>query len=68
MIYILRKARAIGLAAITSFAILAVGQGLWGVMAIANVKLTPAVPWAAVLMPLVLAALGPVDEVDSQIT
>jgi membrane protease YdiL (CAAX protease family) len=57
MIYILRKARAIGLAAITSFAILAVGQGLWGVMAIANVKLTPAVPWAAVLMPLVLAAL-----------
>lgn len=41
-----------------SFAITAIGQGLWGVMAIVNVKLTPALPWAAIVMPLVLAALG----------
>jgi membrane protease YdiL (CAAX protease family) len=41
-----------------SFAITAIGQGLWGAMASANVKLTPALPWAAVVMPVVLAGLG----------
>ncbi len=40
-----------------AFAITALGQGLWGVMVMANVKLTPAIPWAALLMPLVLAAM-----------
>ena len=47
----------IGLAGLTAFAITAVGQTLWGVMAIANVKLTPAFPWAALVMPFVLASL-----------
>lgn len=41
-----------------SFAITAIGQGLWGVMAIVNVKLTPALPWSAIAMPVVLAGLG----------
>ena len=41
-----------------SFAITAIGQGVWGVMAIVNVRLTPAVPWAAVIMPVILAGLG----------
>ncbi|MFI4974261.1 MAG: CPBP family intramembrane glutamic endopeptidase [Caulobacterales bacterium] len=45
------------LAFAASFAITAIGQGLWGVMVMANVKLTPALPWAAVIMPPVLAAL-----------
>ena len=47
----------IALAALIALAITAVGQGVWGVMAIANVKLTPAFPWAALVMPFVLAAL-----------
>jgi membrane protease YdiL (CAAX protease family) len=47
----------IGLAGLSAFAITAVGQTLWGVMAIANVKLTPAFPWAALVMPFVLAGL-----------
>lgn len=41
-----------------SFAITAIGQGLWGALAIANLKLTPAIPWAAVLMPAILAGLA----------
>jgi membrane protease YdiL (CAAX protease family) len=47
----------IALAAITAFAITAIGQGLWGVMAMVNVALTPAIPWAAPVMALVLAGL-----------
>lgn len=47
----------IALAALVALAITAVGQGLWGVMAIANVKLTPAIPWSALVMPLILAAM-----------
>ena len=47
----------IGLAGLAAFAITAVGQTLWGLMVIANVKLTPAFPWAALVMPFVLAAL-----------
>jgi membrane protease YdiL (CAAX protease family) len=45
-------------ALVVSFAITAIGQGIWGVMAIANVKLTPALPWSAIVMPVVLAGLG----------
>jgi membrane protease YdiL (CAAX protease family) len=45
-------------ALVASFAITAIGQGVWGAMAIANVKLTPALPWSAVIMPVVLAGLG----------
>jgi len=47
----------IALAALTALGITAVGQGLWGVMAIVNVALTPAIPWAAPVMALVLAGL-----------
>jgi hypothetical protein len=42
----------IALAAFTAFAITAVGQGLWGVMAIVNVAVSPAIPWAAPVMAL----------------
>jgi membrane protease YdiL (CAAX protease family) len=41
-----------------AFAITAIGQGLWGAMAIANVRLTPAIPWAPALMPFVLIGLA----------
>lgn len=54
----LKQTGAVLAALALSFAITAIGQGLWGVMAIVNVKLTPALPWAAIVMPLVLAALG----------
>jgi membrane protease YdiL (CAAX protease family) len=56
-----QTARNVGLFAMAgaaAFAITAVGQGLWGVMVMANVKLTPSVPWAALVMPLVLAGLA----------
>jgi membrane protease YdiL (CAAX protease family) len=52
-----RRAGLIGLATVTAFAIVLIGQTLWGVLAIANVKLTPAIPWSAAVMPIVLAAL-----------
>ncbi len=52
-----KRAGLVALATLIAFSILLVGQTLWGVMAIANVKLTPAVPWAAMVMPFVLAAL-----------
>jgi membrane protease YdiL (CAAX protease family) len=47
----------IALAALAALAITAVGQGLWGVMALVNVALSPAIPWAAPVMVLVLAGL-----------
>jgi len=52
-----KRAGLIGLATVTAFAIVLVGQTLWGVMAMVNVKLTPAFPWSAAAMPFVLAAL-----------
>lgn len=55
---LLNQAGAVAAALVVSFAITAIGQGLWGVMAIVNVKLTPALPWAAIVMPFVLAGLG----------
>jgi membrane protease YdiL (CAAX protease family) len=45
-------------AGLAAFAITAVGQTLWGALVMANVKLTPSVPWAALAMPFVLAALA----------
>jgi membrane protease YdiL (CAAX protease family) len=54
---LITRIRTIGLATLAAFAITLIGQTLWGVMAMVNVKLTPALPWAAVAMPLVLAAL-----------
>src|SRR3974390_375144 len=49
---------AVGMAGFVAFAITAVGQGLWGVMVMANLKFTPAVPWAAMVMPLILLAMA----------
>ena len=44
-------------AALIAFAITACGQGLWGLLVIANLATTPALPWAAGLMVGVLAAM-----------
>jgi hypothetical protein len=57
MIKLAKQAGVVVVALAASFAITAIGQGIWGVMAIVNVKLTPAVPWAAVVMPVILAGL-----------
>lgn len=57
MTKLLNQAGVIVAALVVAFAITAVGQALWGVMAIANVKLTPAVPWSALAMPVILAGL-----------
>ena len=55
---LLRRSSVIAIALLISLAITAVGQGLWGVMAIANVRLTPDLPWAALVMPFILLALA----------
>jgi membrane protease YdiL (CAAX protease family) len=55
---LLKQTGAVAAALGVSFAITAIGQGLWGVMAIVNVRLTPALPWSAIVMPVVLAGLG----------
>lgn len=57
MTSILRKSGAILLALLVAFAILVVGQDLWGVLIAANIKLTPALPWSALVMPAILAGL-----------
>src|SRR5271155_4480308 len=44
-------------AAIIALAITAYGQGLWGLLAIANLRVHPEFPWAAILMAFLLAAL-----------
>jgi len=55
-------AKTVALAAAAAVAITAVGQGIWGALAIANVRLSPAIPWAPAVMllvlPLMLALLG----------
>jgi|SRR5579871_3790471 len=48
----------VALAAVVALAITAVGQGLWGVMTIVNLKSSPAIPWAAMVMAPILAALA----------
>jgi membrane protease YdiL (CAAX protease family) len=48
---------AFAIAAAISVAVVAVGQGVWGVMAMINLKVSPAIPWAAPLMALILAGL-----------
>ncbi len=45
-------------ALVVSFAVTAVGQGVWSAMAIANIKLTPTIPWSALAMPVILAGLA----------
>ena len=57
MLKLFKQAGVAAAALVVAFAITAIGQGLWGALAIANVKLTPAVPWSAAVMPLVLAGL-----------
>jgi len=47
------RARALMSATLVAFAITGVGQGLWGGLVIANLRTTPGLPWA----PLVMAGL-----------
>lgn len=54
---LLNQTGAFGLAAAVAFAITFVGQTVWGVMAIVNLKLDPAIPWAAGVMAAILAGL-----------
>jgi len=54
---VLRRINIVLVATLAAFAIVLVGQTLWGAMAMVNVKLTPAIPWSAAMMPFVLAAL-----------
>ena len=54
---LLKQAGAVLGALAAAFAILLVGQGLWSVLTFANLKMTPAIPWSAAVMPLVLAGL-----------
>ncbi|HEV2533650.1 CPBP family intramembrane glutamic endopeptidase [Phenylobacterium sp.] len=49
--------KAFGLAAVVSIAITAYGQGIWGPLVLANLRLSPGVPWAAPLMAALLAGL-----------
>lgn len=54
---ILSKTGAFLQAAVVAAAILACGQTLWGVLAAADLRLTPAIPWAPPLMAAILATL-----------
>jgi membrane protease YdiL (CAAX protease family) len=54
---VLRILGAFGLAVLVSFAIVAVGQGLWQPLSIANLRFWQVFPWAAVVMAGVLALL-----------
>jgi len=54
---LLKRLGLVALAGLAAFAITFIGQTVWGVMVLANVKLTPALPWAAAVMPPILAAL-----------
>ncbi|HEY1928289.1 MAG TPA: type II CAAX endopeptidase family protein [Caulobacteraceae bacterium] len=54
---LLRRITTVALAALVAFAITAIGQALWGVMVSVNLKVSPAIPWAALMMPFVLAGL-----------
>src|ERR1700691_498420 len=44
-------------AAILSFLVLAIGQGVWGALLVANLKTNPAVPWAVPVMAVVLSLM-----------
>ncbi|HEX4741398.1 MAG TPA: type II CAAX endopeptidase family protein [Caulobacteraceae bacterium] len=54
---VVRKLSAFGLAALVSLAIVAVGQGLWQPLSVANLRFHPEIPWAAPAMAGVLALL-----------
>lgn len=53
----LRVSKTVALAGLAAFAITAVGQTFWGLIVMADLRLTPQLPWAALVMPFVLAAL-----------
>lgn len=58
----LRVLKTVTLATAAALAITAVGQGVWGALALVNAKLSPAIPWASavmlILLPLLLGVLG----------
>ena len=54
---VLRMLSAFGLAALVSLAIVAVGQGLWQPLSVANLHFHQEIPWAALVMAGVLALL-----------
>ncbi|MFL5298181.1 MAG: CPBP family intramembrane glutamic endopeptidase [Phenylobacterium sp.] len=58
----LRVLKTVAIAAAAALAITAVGQGVWGALALVNAKVSPAIPWAPavmlVLLPLLLGVLG----------
>lgn len=53
----IEKCKALLAASVAAAAILAIGQGLWGALAFANVRFTPSVPWAGPAMAFVLWVL-----------
>src|SRR5260221_7400303 len=57
MSVLMRRISIVVLAAAAAFAITAIGQTLWGALVIINLKFTPLLPWSALIMPFVLAAL-----------
>ena len=54
---LLSQAGAIIPALFAAFAIIAIGQDVWSALVVANLQLTPAAPWAALVMPLILVGL-----------
>ncbi|THD74567.1 MAG: CPBP family intramembrane metalloprotease [Phenylobacterium sp.] len=52
-----KKIGAFGLATAIATGVLAIGQGVWQPMVIANLRFHPEIPWAAPAMAVVLAAL-----------
>jgi membrane protease YdiL (CAAX protease family) len=54
---IAKNAAALLAAAVLSLLITAYGQGLWGLMVMANLRLHPELPWAAAVMAVLLALL-----------
>lgn len=53
----LNAMKTIAIAAVAALAITAVGQGVWGALALVNAKVSPAIPWAAAVMLVVLPVL-----------
>lgn len=49
-----RKILAVLWAAFLAFLILAIGQGIWGVLLVSNIRSTPAIPWSVFVMAIVL--------------
>jgi len=52
-----RHAATFGMAAFLALLITAYGQGLWGLLVLANLRFHPELPWAALLMAALLATL-----------